>query len=135
MRAQRGFTLIELMIAVVIVGILVAVALPAYNDQVRKTRRAEGKAMLQQVMNHQERYYTSNNAYDDDLTELDAYDNDPVESAEGWYNVSAAYCTAGDDQCVQLTATPQNDQANDTCGNLTLTSRGQRGESGSGDCW
>jgi len=135
MQRKRGFTLIELMIVVAVIGILVAIAYPAYTDQVRKARRAEAKATLQRVMNHQERYYTSNNAYTDDLTDIDTFGTDPVASPEGWYNVAAAFCTAGDDQCVELTATPQNDQTNDTCGNFTLDSLGVRGVSGSGDCW
>ena len=62
-RHQRGFTLIELMITVAVVGILAAIAYPAYTNQIAKGRRAECRAGLYQAMQQQERYYTQFNAY------------------------------------------------------------------------
>ena len=58
-----GFTLIELMIVVAIVGILAAVAYPSYQDSLRKSRRAEGRTALMEVIQQQERYMTQNNTY------------------------------------------------------------------------
>lgn len=64
-RASRGFTLIELMIVVAVIAILGAIAYPSYQESVRKGRRAEGRAALQEVMQQQERYMTQFNTYKD----------------------------------------------------------------------
>ncbi len=129
-----GFTLIELMIVVVVIGILAAIAFPTYRDQVRKTRRTEAKAALQEAMNRQERLYTTQNSYTNDMTDL-GYAADPFTTEEGWYTVDAVACGAGLGDCVSLTATAQGDQDDDQCENFTLNSRGARTVSGSGDCW
>lgn len=63
-RHARGFTLIELMIVVAIVGILAAIAYPAYTDSVRKGRRAEARAALMNLLQQQERYMTQNSSYE-----------------------------------------------------------------------
>ena len=59
----KGFTLIELMIAVAIVGILAGIAYPSYQDSVRKSRRADAKGALLGFANAMERYFTENNSY------------------------------------------------------------------------
>lgn len=62
-RRSLGFTLIELMIAVAIVGILAGIAYPAYNDAIRKSRRAQAKADLAELSQRAERWYTAKNSY------------------------------------------------------------------------
>ena len=134
---SAGFTLIELMIVVAIIGILAAIAYPSYQDSVRKARRTDGQAMLLNVMALQERYYTDNNLYTTDMTDLGLAD--PAPSDEGFYSIDGAACGAGIASCVTLTATalaPQNSDA--ICLNLSYDSTGVKGESGSGtwqDCW
>jgi len=62
-RRPHGFTLIELMITVAIIAILGAVAFPSYMESVRKSKRAEGRVAMMEVLQQQERYMTQNNTY------------------------------------------------------------------------
>jgi len=63
MKKQKAFTLIEVMIVVVIVAILAAIAVPSYQDSIRKTRRADAKEALMRIAALQERYFFTNNKY------------------------------------------------------------------------
>ncbi|MFT7724163.1 MAG: type IV pilin protein [Roseateles sp.] len=69
-RPPRGFTLIELMVTLVIVGILAAIAYPSYTSAVKRSRRADAAAVLTAVMQAQERYRTNHTAYTDSLDTL-----------------------------------------------------------------
>jgi type IV pilus assembly protein PilE len=117
---NRGFTLVELVMVIAIVGILMAIAIPSYNNSTTKARRVDGQTALMDVMVRQERFYTENNTYTTDLANLPAQ----AASPEGHYTITAAACGAGIDSCVILTATPGAAQADD--GALTLNSRGQK---------
>ena len=119
----KGFTLIELMIVVAVVALLASVALPAYTSQMEKSRRAEGQALLLEVMNAQEKYRNVNYTYTNDLTDL-GYAASTVASDNGFYTVSAAACNSDITSCIELTAdagTAQNDD-----GDLTLDSIGRK---------
>ncbi len=119
----RGFTLIELVIAMAIIGLLAALAYPAYNSHMTQTRRSDGQAALLDIMAKQERYYTENHTYTTDLSELPA----KPTSKEGFYTISVSTCDTGTiAQCVQLTATPVSGGPQESDGPLTLNSRGQK---------
>lgn len=133
---SRGFTMIELMIVIIIMVIIISFAYPAYNDQIRKSRRAEATGKLLEVAGAQERFFTRNNAYAANMTTL-GYGADNEPTANGHYLVATARVV--NPPSYTITATPQGDQANDAlCANLTLNSLGQKGETGTGqvkDCW
>ena len=140
----KGFTLVELMIAVAIVGILAGIAYPGYQDSVRGSRRADAKGALLGFANAMERYYTEKNSY---LGAGTTGGNtgaptifssvSPVDGGTPYYNL-----TIGNDVTTNsytLNATPTGAQSNDKCGALTLAQTGARGFTGTGvtaaDCW
>ena len=127
---SQGFSLIELMIAVVIVGILAAIAIPMYSDYVTRSRRADGQATLMQVAQELERCYTQFSKYNDNSCSVVNSGVVSETSDQGFYVVTANKL---DESAFTLIATPQNEQADDTdCGELKLTHLGIQLPP---DCW
>jgi type IV pilus assembly protein PilE len=139
-----GFTLIELMIAVAIVGILAAIALPAYQNSIIKGRRAQGRTALLELAQAQERYFTANNQYQlfatgASVTGMKSYSGDTPTGAA--YLLSATSPCTGmaaanpEKQCVMLTAIPQFTDAQ--AASLTLQSTGAKSCTGltPNVCW
>ena len=125
----RGFTLIELMIVVAIVAILSVIALPSYQNQVRKGRRADAKALMLDITQQLERRYTT----DRDYTKLTAVCGQSVSSpttGDARYLLTPV-CTASS---YTVTATPQGGQASDPCGTMSINTIGTRTPSTDG-CW
>lgn len=123
---SKGFTLIEVMIVVVIIGILVSIAYPSYQEYVRRTNRAEGQAFLQDLAARQERYFSQNNSYTTDPSKLGS----GTGSETGRYTVTIT-APAGSGGYL-LTAAPSFSDTK--CGNLTLNALGVKG-AGATDCW
>ncbi len=128
MRRQTGFTLIELMLVVAIIGILASIAIPAYNSYVERTNRADGQQALLDTAQRLERCRTSHGAYDHDDCGVDF----PIESPEGHYTIAEPDDLGA--SSFTLEAEPQGAQADDDCGTFTLTAAGQRGADEE-DCW
>lgn len=128
-KRMRGFSLIELMVVVAIVAILAAIAYPSYQDQVRKSRRAEATGTLSQAAQGLERCYTRFNAYNNAAcTTFASLTGAGITSEDGWYIVTGAF---PDGQTFTLTAAPQNAQVSDTdCDDFWLSNTGQRGVTG-----
>ncbi|MGK0498548.1 MAG: type IV pilus assembly protein PilE [Oceanicoccus sp.] len=130
--SYTGFSLIELIIAIAIVGILAAAALPSYTSYLLKGKRSDGYGLLNEIMQAQERFAVDTGSYTTTLSQL-GYSVDSfgkVESAEGNFRLSAAACATGTlTQCILLTAEAQDNQVNDENGNsgdISLNSRGTK---------
>ncbi|WP_077036050.1 type IV pilin protein [Pelomonas sp. KK5] len=94
-RASRGFTLIELMVALVVAGILAAVAYPAYQSYVMKSRRGDARATISTMVQAQERYRSNNASYSGDAgVLLGGATADSATSFNGYYTVTVSAATA-----------------------------------------
>jgi type IV pilus assembly protein PilE len=135
MRRLAGFTIIELMIVVVIIGLLAGVALPGYREQVNKGKRAEGKAALTAAASRLERFYSQYNCYPSAATNcgtapdsatvltvagINGFSGDNATSAA--YNISITATP----QAFTVTATPRAPWRDTKCGNLTLSNTGRK---------
>lgn len=116
---NHGFTLIELMIIVVVIGILAAIAIPAYSDYVQRSRRADAKSSILAIQLEQEKWRANNVAYTSDLTDLGFDSSDNVDSIDGFYTVDIANGASTANYTV--TAVPTGPQATDDCGTFILT--------------
>ncbi len=140
-----GFSLIELMVAVVVASILVAIAVPTYTAQIRKSRRTDAKTALLDLAGREERWFSTNNGtYTSVAANLGYSGAFPVTIGSGYYTVAAPTVTAGTAAAVAtftITATPIGTQVNDTaCATFSINNLGQQTATGtdsnpSVDCW
>lgn len=155
LRCQRGYTLIEILIVVAIMGILAAVALPSYQDNVRNGNRSVAQAGLLDIANRQEQFYLDNRTYTDDLTDLGfaagqvfsnggnsaiaVNKNQTLVGSTATDRVYFLQVTAADATSFAVSAVPQLGQSDDAeCGTLSLTSGGAKLETGTAsasECW
>lgn len=132
---SQGFTLIEVLIAVAIVGILAGIAVPIYTQYIVDARRTDAISFLSEVAGEQVRYFSSNNEYADSMDEL-GYDADGV-SPEGHYTVTVSNPDGGSSFLLTATPVASGRQANDAeCTAFTITHTGAKNSTGSGEnCW
>lgn len=132
-QSEAGFTLIELMIVVAVVAILAAIAVPSYQEQVRKSRRAQAKSDLVEYAQMAERYFTVNNSY---VGFALPTTQSPREGGTARYVL--ALNPAATATTFTITATAQGAQAEDRCKDLSVTNTGAKGHTGSvplSECW
>ncbi|MFC0170573.1 type IV pilin protein [Pseudoduganella danionis] len=147
-RHRRAFSLLELMIVLAIISILMALALPAYQQAVIRARRTEAQVALWQLLQQQERFYTQTNSYQ----AFSASANEPEARQFKWWSGSGATSSAYEiegkacdgeqiNACIQLVATPGTSKVDGrfrdvACQQLILTSRGRQSASGTEvRCW
>lgn len=140
-RRVRGFSLIELLVAVAIVGIVAAIALPAYDSHVRRSHRAAAKALLSEVASRQESFFLDRKAYAGTLTELGYEANTMYVGNDGQARASAdgaryaVTITAAGVTRYTIQASARGGQSKDVgCTTLTLDQAGSRTPA-TGDCW
>lgn len=121
---SQGFTLIELMITIGIIGILAAIALPSYQDSARKARRSEAQSELLKNVNFMERYFTENSTYASAAL--------PSTSTDYYSLGFSAGPTASS---YTLQAVPTGSQTADSCDTLRISSLGTKTKTGTGRCW
>lgn len=141
---QGGFTLIEMLISIAIIGILAAIALPSYRQSIQKGARADAKSILVENAQFMERNFTTNNCYHRTdarcasdwssgaagSVELPA--SQSPKSGTAKYNISFVGSPIATTFTIQ--AVPTGGQASDTCGTLTLTNTGAQTPATAG-CW
>ena len=130
---QKGFSLLELMVTLLIVGILAAVAIPSYQSHVTEARRSDATTMLVNVASLQEQYFLDNKTYAANMTNI-GFSANPFVTENGYYQVQVQAATASCPilTCYIIEAAPQNAQSGDSCGTLTINSQGTKLPSG---CW
>ena len=145
--SQRGFTLIELMITLVIIAVLARIAIPSYMESVRKAKRAQAQVAITGLAQALERNFTNTNTYAtkaDGSSTVDA-SNQPVIYPASVPTTGTAFYTLtvtfpGGATTYLITATPISggQMAGDKCGNFTYDSSGLKGVTGTAavaDCW
>lgn len=142
---QTGFTLIELMITVAVIGILAAIAYPSYTQYVQRANRAEARSLLLENAQFLERNYTTANRYDMKSDGVTAINSAALPRTQSPVNGAAKYNISFSAQAAQsftLQAVPTGTMTGDSCGTLMLTNTGMQGAAGQwppnaivAECW
>lgn len=138
---ERGFTLIEVMIVVAILGLIAAIAIPNYSSYINRARRTEAQTALQDAAQFMQRFYAANNRYDTSVSGTNVSLPVSLRTIPANSSGAATYYTLtvlAAANTYTLTATPSNVMASDACGAYTLVQTGARGSLGSlsvAQCW
>jgi type IV pilus assembly protein PilE len=138
---SSGFTLIEVMIVVVIIAILTAIALPAYDKYTQRAKRTEGRNALLDIAAKQEEWKLNNRQYTSNLADLLIFDPANctaagVQTETCQYTITTA-ASGANNQDFDVTAVPSGWVDND-CGTLTIDETSVKTEAGAQDlayCW
>jgi type IV pilus assembly protein PilE len=138
MNRLKGFTLVELMIVVLIIGILSSIAIPYYTAYVLKSHRASAVAGVLELASRQARYYTTHNSYSTSMVTLGyASDPMPLDSATSRY-FDLSVEEADVDNFI-IRAVPYGKQTSDVCGTFSYTDLGEMKANGATtlvkECW
>lgn len=139
---QRGFTLIEVMIVVLILAALAVIAYPSYSEYISRARRTDAKSALTTAAQAMEKFYTERMTYDGAVLGTVS----PTNSTDGFYELSFDTTPGSGTPCsgtaltntssnaFRLCATPVGRQVNDSCGIFSLSNTGARSPS-TDRCW
>ena len=152
-RLDRGFTLIELMVTMLVAAILLSIAIPSYNSYVLKSHRTDAKSALVDLASLEERYFSTQNAYTSIPSQLGyAGGAPPFTVGSGYYQITAitvigataptSTASVGTPASYSITATAIGTQVQDTaCATFTITSGGVQtaatngGVANNAACW
>jgi len=137
-RAERGFTIIELLIALAVVAILVGVAVPTYQDSVRKSRRGQAKSDLAEAAQAMERSYTLNNTYvvagKTTVADYTGFGQSPQKGTK-FYDLSFDGAVAAGTFKIVAKPVTGTGQEKDACGTLSIDNTGKKEPATPEKCW
>jgi type IV pilus assembly protein PilE len=127
-KKNQGFSLVELLITIAILGLLVAIAVPNYRAQVIRGARTEAIDELLKVAQFEQRSFTLNNQFV-------APANNPYTTTSGRYTITTNITNGG--QGYTISAAPQGGQADDICGTMMLDEVGRKTTTlgDAANCW
>jgi type IV pilus assembly protein PilE len=131
-RMVRGFTLVELMVAMLVAVLLSAIAMAAYRNYTLQAQRSAALAALSDAASRQEQFFLNNRSYTATLGAGGLNVSESVSGGAYLLSIDAPSAACPLARCWSMQATPQGRQADDRCGTLSINSDGDRAPAG---CW